>query len=110
MIRTPASTAMARELQARLPSAPPQPFHLLIENDHLGLAALAILCQYRNEMILYLLSDHTPQDHLAALLSGIETVRAAPKTQILASRESIALVQGAGNLVWAVDMSRTASS
>ena len=110
MIRTPASAAMARELQARLPSAPTQPFHVVIENDLLGRAALAILWQYRNDMILYLLSDHPPQDHIAALLSGIETVRAAPKIQILSSRAAIALAQGAGNLVWAVDMSRTAAA
>lgn len=98
---------MAFELQGRLPNAPTQPFQVVLENDLLGRAALAMLWQYRNDMIIYLLSDNPHQDQVTALMSGIETVRAAPKTQIISRREATAIAQGTGNLVWAVDKSRT---
>src|SRR5699024_12522213 len=47
------------------------------------------------------------QARVTALMSGIGTVRAAPKTQIISRREATAIAQGTGNLVWAVDKSRT---
>ncbi|NWN89385.1 MAG: hypothetical protein HLX51_12765 [Micrococcaceae bacterium] len=104
------AAAMVEELRSRMPNPPPQQCAIVVENDLVGRAVLALLWEHRSHLTIYLLTHSPAAGHELALQSGIASVRNAPDVHLLAAYELPQVLDSDGALIWAVEAARTDES
>lgn len=106
MIRSEVVAATTDELLTRIPIATDQQIVVVLENDLLGRAILALLWDQRSNLTVYLVGDDQERN-MQSLRSGIAGVRNAPQVQVFTTLEAAELTAGDAALVWAVQAQRT---
>lgn len=101
-------TALTDELHTRLPAAAQEPTMLILENDLIGRAVLALLWHQRSDLRVYLVTSDTDNSSAEAVRSGITTVRHAPHVQVVSNEQAAQLIDEHAALIWALAPHRTA--
>lgn len=99
----------ADELLTRLLGSVTTGTALIIENDLLDRAVLALLWRHRASLRVYLLAEDATDRNILALHSGITSVRSPSTVEVVSAAQTTELVSAALALVWAIAADRTAS-
>ncbi|OAV63116.1 hypothetical protein [Enteractinococcus helveticum] len=97
---------LTAELRSKLPLEQTQHYDLVIENDLAGRAVLAVLWPHRTQLTVHIMTTEPAAKHVAALTSGLKTVRNAPEVVVIAPDDAHRLA-ASERLIWAVDIDRT---
>lgn len=101
--------AMTQELRCRLPNPSDQQTKLILENDLVGRAILALLWPHRCHLSVYLVSEDPSDRHVLAVREGLVAVRQAPEVAIVSRCDAVDLVADEHTVIWALEQQRTPS-
>jgi hypothetical protein len=95
------------QLKQRLTISPGQRYDFVLENDLAGRAALSILWSNRDQLNIYLVAEDPQDRNVAALRSGLTTVRTPPEVEMISPAAAEELAASDRPLIWAVTAERT---
>lgn len=81
----------------------------MLENDLAGRAALSILWSNRDQLHIYLVTEDPLDRNVAALRSGLATVRTPPEVEMISPAAAEELAASDRLLIWAVTAERTSA-
>lgn len=95
------------QLKQRLSISTRQQYDFVLENDLAGRAALSILWSNRDQLNIYLVTEDPQERNVAALCSGLATVRTPPEVEMVSPAAAEELTATDRLLIWAVTAERT---
>ena len=97
------------QLKQRLSIASGQRYDFVLENDLAGRAALSILWSKRDQLHIYLVTEDPLDRNVAALRTGLTTVRTPPKVEVISPMAAEELAASDKPLIWTLTTEQTSA-